>query len=799
MATIIKLYYDTGIKPEKNAVIEDIAAFLSTKTSVTIPLNRFIQHDTSLSIKIDTTILGNTYTGDILNPFRNGKPDYCAISNDYDSNYVYYYVMNKDWAATRTVTLELAIDSLTSFQNAWEFTDKTIVTREHKDRFMNNPVTISAATYLPRKIYLDGDNIQPSLYNRSEDYLEDYEAPGDWYLLYMANNTTGAVEGKDYPVDAYLISGSNVSVGSFVYRLEASTLDASKVYYFGSKVIGSYASDDYVVLPNGEKQIVDGIYYLIKPNSGDWQFNQALGNGNSKSIITFADHLDFSAIKNLIIAPTDCLLATISDMPTQINNTKTGTKTPIKTASAGSVDGIETVDRTDTRILSIIKLPYAPVNISINESTGEFQLPSEIEKVSAITWQNQSSYYYLKIKSNYLSAFEKDILIPKDFLIYAFMKKSEINDVRKLEAESALYRSEFFQFRFVYDSFSYPLQYEVLAENYLKSVYSKSSPLTMKMVTTSTMNSRFLFDFNNDDQCFVYDYKDQDYPYIMNIARNNNITTYNSDYVNYIRNGYNYDVKAKNAAIANAVLGIGTGVLSTGIGIATSGLGSNIRAGIAAGKYSTAAGFAQRLSEQFLDTGEMFTRMGIDPEKQLNAAVSLSQVSVDAYKRSVEQASKYNPTANILALGQAINGVTGVINGIQQLQLTEANFQQKQQAIKQASVSVSGSDDVDLLSYYSKNRLKAERWECSERMKKALGDLYYYQGYATNEQKIPTHNNRKWFDFLQCQADIKNTKNLDQKFIDDIKTRLNIGATYYHKNNNEWDLEQIKGNNEIWI
>ena len=782
MATIIKLYYNTGIRPEKNAAIEGITTFLSTKQSVTIPLNRFIQHDTSLSIKIDSNLLTDKYTGNVLNPFRNGKPDYCGIKNDQDSNYVYYYVMNKDWTATRTVTLELAIDSLTSFQNAWEFTDKTVVTREHKDRFINKQVTIGAFTYLPRKLYLDGDNIQPALYNKEEDYIEDYEAPGDWYLMYIANNTSGAVEGKDYPIDAYLVAGSNIAVGSYTYRLTVSSLDASKVYYFGGSVIGSFAADDYAVLPDGSKLMLDGIYFLKKPQSGNWQLSKALGNGNSKYITSFADHLDFSSIKNLIIAPVDCLLSTLAQMPASINNSKTGTKAPAKVASSGSVDGIETVDRTDTRILSILKLPYAPVDIVINEETEEFQLPAEIEKVSAITWQNQKSNSYLKIKSNYLSAFEKDIMFPKGFLDYAFMKKSEITDVRKLEAESALYRSDYFQFRFVYDSFSYPLQYELLDENYLKTVYNTQGPLTIKMVTTSTMNSRFLFDFNNNGNGYVYGYKDQDYPYIMNVARNNNVATYNSDYINYIRNGYNYDVKAKNAAVLNAELGIGASAVSTGLQIF--GLGGTVRS------LSKAAAAAKEGIE--FETWAQES-LGTD------STVGITAGNIAQYKAQLEETQNKLRTSTTLALGQAYTGVTGIINGVQQIQLTEANFQQKQHAIKQASVSVSGSDDIDLLSYYSKNRMKVERWECSDRMKKALGDLYYYQGYSTQEQKIPTHNNRKWFDFLQCQADIKNTKNLDQKFIDNIKDRLSIGVTYYHNVNGQWDLEQTKGNNEKWI
>lgn len=801
MATTIKLYFSTGIRPEKNAVIEDIAAYLSTKSSVEYSINRFIEHDTSVSIKIDTYVLSpasqyNT-AGENLNPFDYSKFDYCAIKNDRDTDFVYYYILNKKWTATKTLMLDLAIDSLTSFANCYEFTAKTLVEREHKDRFINYPVTIGLETYLPRKLYLDGDGITPQLYHEDLDEdIENADAAGDWYLMYMANNETGAVEGKDYPIDAYLVSGSNISVGSYTYRLIVSSLDASKVYYFGGSVIGSFAADDYAILPDGSKLMLDGIYFLKKPQSGNWQLSKALGNGNSKYITSFADHLDFSSIQNLIIAPVDCLLSTLAQMPTTINNTKTGTKAPVKVASSGSVDGIETVDRTDTRILSILKLPYAPVDIVINEETEEFKLPAEIEKVSAITWQNKKSNSYLKIKSNYLSAFENEIKIA-NYTILMYEQKNKINDTRNDETESALYRSDFYQFRFVYDSFVYTLPFEMLSDDFLKTVNPSEKNILLKMVTTSTMNSRFLFDFENSGKAFKFKKSEQDYPHIMVVARNNNIAIYNSEYINYMRNGYNYDVKAKNAALLNAGLNIGTGVLSTGIGLITGGVGGNIRAGAQAAQFTKEAAQAAALSESLLTAGE--AARGAAQTPYINAAIGQANTAANAYKQAQAAAKQYNPTANVLALGQAINGVTGIIKGVQQIQQTEREFAQKQHAIRQASVSVSGSDDIDLLTYYSHNRLKSEVWQCSERMKKALADLYYYQGYATQEQKVPTHNNRKWFDFLRCQADIKNIKNLDQRFIDNIKDRFAIGATFYHNVNGVWDIEQTKGNPETWI
>lgn len=810
MATTIKLYFSTGIRPEKNAAIEDIAAYLSTKSSVEYSVNRFIEHDTSVSIKIDTIQLppvSHVTAGEASAPFKDVSShlDYCAIKNAADSQYVYYYILNKKWIATYTLSLELAIDALTSFADCYEFTAKTFVEREHKDRFINYPVTINSTTYLPRKLYLDGDGITPQLYHEDlDDDIENADAAGDWYLMYMANNTTGAVEGKDYPINAYLVSGEDIGNESvYTNSLKLANLNKSNTYWFGGSVNGSYSATDYIVLPNGNKEYLDGIYLLSKYDENKFYLAKMIkppfGGTGEKRLAIYSQDIEFSAIKTIKITLTssknEIESGTISQIAAKIDNLTTETTTPTKTAIENVISGIDSVDRTDTRLLSIIKLPYAPINIIIPDD-GEFILPAEISGIAQITWQNQQTNYYLKIKSNYLSAFENEIKIA-NYAILMYEQKSKINDTRNDENESALYRSDFYQFRFVYDSFVYTLPFEMLADDFLKTLKPRDKILSLKMVTTSTMNSRFLFDFENSGKAFKFKKSEQDYPHIMVVARNNNIAIYNSEYINYMRNGYNYDVKAKNAELLNAGLNIGTGVLSTGIGLITGGVGVNIRAGAQAAQFTKEAAQAAALSESLLTAGE--TARGAAQTPYINAAIGQANTAANAYKQAQAAAKQYNPTANVLALGQAINGVTGIIKGVQQIQQTEREFAQKQHAIRQASVSVSGSDDIDLLSYYSHNRLKSEVWQCSERMKKALADLYFYQGYATQEQKIPTHHNRKWFDFLKCQADIKNIKNLDQKFIDNIKDRLAIGATYYHNVNGVWDIEQEKGNPETWI
>lgn len=804
----VKLYYDTKIRPEKNARIEGLETYLASKITQSITLNKYVKHDLSVSIKIDTEELGSyVWTGDVLNPFASGRLDYVSIKNDKDTGWIYYFVMNQAWTASKTVTLELALDTINSFDGCYEFTDRTVVTREHKSRYNDeNEITYKGITYIPREFYLDGDGIQPQLYKQDEWTITDSKANYDWYLLYMANNTSGAVEGKDYPINAYLVSSESYKRTGVRYSLKVSDLDNTQDYWFGPTMTGSYdTSDAFVIGDKGYNvSAVTLIQWEVSPK-GHWVLRKQKPTSSVMQDIqdlSTNDVLVFQSQKLIYKTARANYNNVIKRTPeatgASVVSNKTGTVQPTSGEIASEISSIETVDRTDTRIISIIKLPYCPVPVTITNDVISY--PDYINE-NIIAWQNGSSRWYLQMATNFLSGFENEIGIDFDKFISGWMvpKQNLISAVTRSQFyESALYRSEYFQMKFVYDSFNYVIQNELINETtYVGKDLSK--PWYMKMVTTSTMNSRFLFDFNDNNKGINYWKELQDYPYLMNIARNNNIVTYNSEYVNYMRNGYNYDVKAKNAALLSAGLGIATGVIGTGLSLSTSGIGANILAGIQAKQAreqaNIFAGGAGLVAKYGAGLGEA------DPYKQTAGMLvgRLGNTAQEQYAAQQKFAAAYNPTAGTLAIGQMINGATSVISSIESIRATERTFEQKQQQIKQASVSVSGSDDIDLLSYYSGNRMKLERWEASPRMQKALFDLYYYQGYATNEQKVPLHNGRKWFDFLQCQADIKNTKNLDQRYIDNLKDRFGIGVTYYHNNNGVWDIDQEKENIETWI
>ena len=752
--SVLTVFKNTKLTPDKNFIIDDIGGFISTYYAFAINDFRYTKHDLQITINLDLEAATN------LNYFKADNYNYVSIKNPEDTKPIYYFVMDKQYLANNTLKLFLEMDTLNTFNGQFDFNKKTTVYREHKDRVYNAYTSIQGKKNYYAKIDTESEGIEATLYKKSEKELIN-NLNQDWYLLYMANNTTGAVEGKDYPIDAYLISGEQVTVGIDVYRLKASSLAEDKAYFFGSIITGSYSSNDYMVLPDGKKIQLSGAYLITKVTGKNyWAIVQCLGENKTKFISYFSTYIDFSTIHNLTITKlTDIgniLTATISALPGKVVQYSTGTIAPLLDGTEGSISGIDTVDRTDTRLLSIFKLPYAPVNITIQND--KLLLPAEIEKSAALKWQNEQTYYYLKIKINYLNAFENLLSFNNITPFSELYVNFDTTDLRNDNNETKMLHSDFHQNRIVYDSFVYAIQDELIDYNYFKSK-AYNEPLKFNFVTTSTINSRFLFDFSKFLK-YSGDKIIQDYPYILTIARNNEIPTFNSDYINYKRNGYNYDVKNKNTAQLTA----GLNIVGSALGLSSPFLG----------QYKYIPGVAGGTREG--PSGETYYT---PPQK---AGWVRSGNGIQA-----------------TALTLAFSNIASIANSINSIVQAERTFQQKQEEMKMSSVSISGSDDIDLLSYYSNNRAKYTTYEVSNKMRGVLVDLFYYQGYKCNEQKVPNVNTRKDFNFLQCNAVLENYNNIDRKYIDDIVAKFSIGVTYIHKRNYSWDIDQVKANNEIFV
>ena len=130
---------------------------------------------------------------------------------------------------------------------------------------------------------------------------------------------------------------------------------------------------------------------------------------------------------------------------------------------------------------------------------------------------------------------------------------------------------------------------------------------------------------------------------------------------------------------------------------------------------------------------------------------------------------------------------------------SEQNMEAKQQQLKAQASSVYGSDDVDLMSEYTENKAKYTIYQISDRMIKAIGDLFFYCGYTFNVQGKPNVTSRERFNFVQASLVINAENNIPSDIMNDIIEKFDKGVTFLHYSHSTFDFNQEKENFEVSI
>ena len=401
--------------------------------------------------------------------------------------------------------------------------------------FENDIVFTTSLTY-ERKIDINSEGLTPLLYGKNKGVLQ-----GDnqsWYLIYKGNN----------PLSCYLCADNG-----FTATLQA----ANKEITPADLTTGIY----YYILPdrNGTPQIgkrtgVD----METANGNDVSAYIRSGNFNTRDQIVTYYYKDGSDIKvgryqyydvgfgffyvaDLGIYTTSKIIITGADANPIKGNTLGVLTNNTATIRAGasyditfsthsvSVYDITTLNRTDSDIAKIIKLPYRPCG---DDFAG---------------WDYDSTMHMLLYK-NLDRPLENDVdtsYNPLDALQFTEAIPSlDANKDKKWE--SKLYHSDYYQPKFVYDSFSFIFSLERQKE------FVSLDDFKIIFTATGTINSRFLFTFTSYN---VDGYALEDYSNVLPIARNNELPIYNSDYINYIKMGFNFEVKNKQRQEAGQWIG----------------------------------------------------------------------------------------------------------------------------------------------------------------------------------------------------------------------------------------------------
>lgn len=748
MSTQIKydiLVYKLGFKPSNNFLFEGLHwsnvghRNIYQWTNNLRPQDSF-DIDKTISLPINETAAYTNLANVDYMRIRITKSESWTASEEWD-----YFIIKVERIANDTIRYTLRLDTLNTFSGIVlsHLTAKTMILREHKDRFYKPngyvasfPISVNVLNRIDDM----SESINPKLFQTSSQMIQSslYQTIKSWYLIYMTDKNLSE-DNAGNPVSCYLCSDDKLlwkkeSSGAVVTWTADSLADNSYYYITYEDNGNAEVTIDGTTYTLGTANYLGvylrGFYFHLDGGNLKW------GIWTSKELtspdITFSSGTESEANNVVLTAVRKYRQGTFFTNQLSIIHAMSLTEINSGTSGAMYTADLTAVNRSDSRLIKIIKLPYCPIDLSKNDD-GEYSFGNDFAYDGGLmklkSDKIDKSFLCAQLTSVKLTEFVTSIGVYD--LAGAYLTERYIVDPK-------IYHSDFHTLKFTYDSFSIYRACEKITPTGSGDIPPE---FYFAFKPTNTINSNFMF----KALCYYGVYAQaQDFDVLLS-SRNNEVTIFNNAYINYIKTGYNYDKKAKT-----------------------------------------------------LESQTRWTSFG------LTLAGSIGAAAVSA------------GTLNPIGAAAAVSGFFSAANQLQSAIASEASSENSLQAkiagLRAQSTSVAGVDDIDLLNYYSDNKLWCYRYDPSTKISGMLKDLFYYYGYACGYQGVPDWTSRLWFNFVQCEPvfDIATTSTILPVYLDDLRARLKEGVTCMHWNDvntrgteddyyNNYDWNQTRENWEKWI
>ena len=772
MKSEITLYNSCEIMQNKNFCVENIISFLNLWTTTGSVRKKVVFDECQYfkpNLNVEYKLQGSQTQIELLGQLQN--VNYMMVRNyDYSTGgtkvytrYYFYFITHKERIADNCIKLTLRLDVINSFLQELRpstlfpttkinLSPKTLILREHKNRWFDSG--IEEGYYLP-KIDFYSEGMELPLFKVAENIMlsTDYVAnDNSYYLVYRAR-----ASGDDAVIDVFLTNddgleceikgGTNGYSGTYptsVAQYGLCLLIYGNDSHSSHTNVGASVKNtddgvsevDFTITSTSQMILIQDTRIIIGTIDGS-------GFHPTTTITNKAFHRFYECMLGNVFKMRIGQITTFSSMTSSWISNQTVILTPSSSQDERTwANSINDIPRTDPLIVKILKLPYCPFYLGLDVANPVVQIGAgfvldtttftgkkflRLDNVNIPKTMGTEIAYFLPPKQD---GTYSDKMIKSTFEDFGLKQIDFTSDVvsKNPMYETKLLHSDFYQEKFVYDSFSYLIRPECL-----RAIDKYEYTSTFGFYVSNTLSSKMMFRFTGFEFENVKTDK-EDYTNVMYVARNNEMVLYNSAYVNYIKTGYNFDIKTKNRQMASNIIG---SLIGIGGGIGTFDVG---------GKYAKARG------------------------------VSLFTSSVQNIKDLIFTTAQQ-----------------------------EQDILQKLKSAEMQGISVSGSDDVDLMTQYTNgNKMKLVKYRVSPRMQKVLFDLFYYTGYIANYQGVPNTTTRKHFNFVQARIVFENTPNLPQDICDEISAKYEEGITFFHKFGNagtqyDWDLAQQYENWETTI
>ena len=455
---------------------------------------------------------------------------------------------------------------------SWEWAEDHFNTRDVWTACFFDFLSLSVYDYhLTRKIDRFNEGIETTLFKKEDIVLLDDDGYDTWYLIYSSRNAVVVSDddsGSKYvnPVDVLLVKDAEVQISTSTPVVRSITPDMLPKYNNATEVLVILPSmfndlTSYVEI-GGTKYYVGDVgtfgLNIEKKNNDDLYFRMAtLGIDLGANVIAenFGE-VKFYNIDSCYVGRGNMDLnkagSTVYTKETFYINSGESTTTSY-------VKQWNDLDITNPLYIKAINFPYCPISYFVGK-IDLAHLPSNItitgdNILKFADQQNMGVGRYITFMDSSGTNVQNPLY---NLMVDIDIEQLGLNDDRDIYFESKLYHSDFYQEKFVYDSFSFPFYLDFVDVSEYDGMYGANKDFVVYYQPSTNVQSKMIFKFST-----YYDIALQDYENVLPVDRNNEKALFNNAYINYIRSGgFNHDTKKADSS--KAVNGITTALSITG-------------------------------------------------------------------------------------------------------------------------------------------------------------------------------------------------------------------------------------------
>ena len=544
--------YKTEIRPEMNAVVESISNYLTESRKAYEWANvKYTKPELDIMLKLPLDGHFNS-----LKQF-----DYAILYDEQEDRKYYYFVVNMDWKAKMTLRLQLSMDTLTTFWGEIRsgLTQNTHITRRYFDRW--------------KRV---GTKLYPLIDEHPEDITQPYMlrsgkpvACGDeehWTLVYiteydgndLSKNPTSclAFPDEDKTVDGTLpntLNYGSLPDGTMCVIDHAHAPNAVISWPGGSYSLSSTSAKAALLFQHGAKTLA------IRHYDG--------GSGWSTTGVT--------ANQNATITGTAVIYKQPSNFKIDMDSQFWQFDDPVNFLGAVLPAFYQWFDshKTDSRLVKIMELPYAPFDTQY--VNGKLKIPAGWEMT--VEGALRLKVGTINFKSN-VENFERLGPQPID---YSTISASMAAD--PLKYETKLWNSNYHTIKFIYDGNTHEIRLENYPHAFSLPEAVPDYNVNISFQSSVGMDNSTMFKFTSAETL------DSDFGEYLVCNRTTEIPYYTNEYLNYMRYGKAVDDRNFGWKTAGTITsGIGSTIQTSaslafavaGAGVATGGFGAAVGLGV---------------------------------------------------------------------------------------------------------------------------------------------------------------------------------------------------------------------------